>query len=97
MTLFFELIFGEETEFYQTLLNEDLIDETLDINLYSNLHIVFNYYKCNAISDKLKEVLSELNKYCGNLDEEAFELLKTIYWEFISSLNSPEYIAKPIF
>ena len=28
MTLFFELIFGEETEFYQTLLNEDLIDET---------------------------------------------------------------------
>ena len=50
MTLFFELIFGEETEFYQTLLNEDLIDETLDINLYSNLHIVFHYYKCNAIS-----------------------------------------------
>ena len=45
--------------------------------------------------DKLKEVLlSELNKYCGNLDDqEAFELLKTIYWEFISSLNSPEYIA----
>ena len=41
MTLFFELIFGEETEFYQTLLNEDLIDETFDINLYSNLHIVF--------------------------------------------------------
>ena len=50
MTLFFELIFGEETEFYQTLLNEDLIDRNFDINLYSNLHIVFNYYKCNAIS-----------------------------------------------
>ena len=42
--------------------------------------------------DKLKEVLlSELNKYCGNLDDqEAFELLKK---KFISSLNSPEYIA----
>ncbi|RIO53662.1 EF-P 5-aminopentanol modification-associated protein YfmH, partial [Staphylococcus pasteuri] len=28
MTFFYELIFGEETEFYQELLNNDLIDET---------------------------------------------------------------------
>lgn len=41
MTLFFELIFGEETEFYQTLLNEDLIDETFGYQFVLNLHIVF--------------------------------------------------------
>ncbi|MBI6058056.1 hypothetical protein, partial [Clostridium perfringens] len=28
MTLFFELVFGEETDFYQTLLNDDLIDDS---------------------------------------------------------------------
>ena len=28
MSLFFELIFGEETDFYQNLLNEGLIDDT---------------------------------------------------------------------
>lgn len=28
MTFFYELVFGEETEFYQQLLNKDLIDET---------------------------------------------------------------------
>ena len=28
MTFFYELIFGEETDFYQHLLNKDLIDET---------------------------------------------------------------------
>ena len=39
-------------------------------------------------------LLSELNKYCGLDDQEAFELLKKQFiGEFISSLNSPEYIA----
>ena len=40
-------------------------------------------------------MLSDLNKYCSNLDDqEAFELLKKQFiGEFISSLNSPEYIA----
>ncbi|RIL43473.1 insulinase family protein, partial [Mammaliicoccus fleurettii] len=28
MTLFYEMVVGEETDFYQTLLNQDLIDET---------------------------------------------------------------------
>ena len=45
--------------------------------------------------DELKELLlNELKKYRGQLvDQEAFDLLKQFIGEFISSLNSPEYIA----
>ncbi|MEZ2044526.1 pitrilysin family protein, partial [Staphylococcus aureus] len=97
MTLFFELIFGEETEFYQTLLNEDLIDETFGYQFVLEPTYCFSIItSATQYPDKLKEVLlSELNKYCGNLDDqEAFELLKKQFiGEFISSLNSPEYIA----
>lgn len=79
MTLFFELIFGEETEFYQTLLNEDLIDRNFWISICTRTYILFSIItSATQYPDKLKEVLlSELNKYCGNLDDqEAFELLK---------------------
>ncbi|PTK73371.1 insulinase family protein [Staphylococcus haemolyticus] len=97
MTLFFELIFGEETEFYQTLLNEDLIDESFGYQFVLEPTYCFSIItSATQYPDKLKEVLlSELNKYCGNLDDqEAFELLKKQFiGEFISSLNSPEYIA----
>ena len=46
----------------------------------------------HQLKDRL---LTELKKYRGNLkDSEAFELLKKQFiGEFISSLNSPEYIA----
>ena len=78
MTLFFELIFGEETEFYQTLLNEDLIDETFGYQFVLEPTYCFSIItSATQYPDKLKEVLlSELNKYCGNLDDQAFELLK---------------------
>ena len=48
------------------------------------------------MNHQLKDrLLTELKKYRGNLkDSEAFELLKKQFiGEFISSLNSPEYIA----
>ena len=78
MTLFFELIFGEETEFYQTLLNEDLIDESFGYQFVLEPTYCFSIItSATQYPDKLKEVLlSELNKYCGNLDDQAFELLK---------------------
>ena len=39
-------------------------------------------------------IMDELRKYKGNLDQEAFDLFeKQFIGEFISSLNSPEYIA----
>lgn len=97
MTFFYELIFGEETEFYQELLNDDLIDET-----FSYQFVLEPTYSFSIITsatnhpDQLKQLLiKQLKDTKGNLtDVEAFDLLKKQFiGEFISSLNSPEYIA----
>ncbi|PTE71019.1 EF-P 5-aminopentanol modification-associated protein YfmH, partial [Staphylococcus devriesei] len=97
MTLFYELVFGEETDFYQMLLTEDLIDESFGYQFVLEPTYSFSIItSATQQPDKLKDVLlSELLKYRGNLqDEEAFNLLKKQFiGEFISSLNSPEYIA----
>lgn len=97
MTLFFELVFGEETEFYQTLLNEDLIDETFGYQFVLEPTYSFSIItSATHHPDQLKDtLLKELKTYRGNLnDQEAFDLLKKQFiGEFISSLNSPEYIA----
>lgn len=97
MTLFYELVFGEETDFYQMLLTEDLIDESFGYQFVLEPTYSFSIItSATQQPDKIKEVLlSELQKYRGNLqDEEAFNLLKKQFiGEFISSLNSPEYIA----
>lgn len=97
MTFFYELIFGEETEFYQELLNDDLIDETFGYQF-----VLESTYSFSIITsatnhpDQLKQLLiKQLKDTKGNLtDVEAFDLLKKQFiGEFISSLNSPEYIA----
>jgi len=97
MTLFYEMLFGEETDFYQSLLNEDLIDETFGYQFVLEPTYSFSVItSATQYPDKLKEVLlSEIEKYQGNLtDIEAFDLLKKQFiGEFISGLNSPEYIA----
>ncbi|WP_251516576.1 MULTISPECIES: EF-P 5-aminopentanol modification-associated protein YfmH [Staphylococcus] len=97
MTLFFELVFGEETEFYQTLLNQQLIDETFGYQFMLEPSYSFSLItSATEEPDKLKTLLlDELKQYQGKLnDQEAFELLKKQFiGEFISGLNSPEYIA----
>ncbi|WP_436860614.1 EF-P 5-aminopentanol modification-associated protein YfmH [Staphylococcus caeli] len=97
MTLFYEMLFGEETDFYQSLLNEDLIDETFGYQFVLEPTYSFSVItSATQYPDKLKAVLiSEIEKYQGNLtDVEAFDLLKKQFiGEFISGLNSPEYIA----
>ncbi|PTF45826.1 peptidase M16 [Staphylococcus cohnii] len=97
MTLFFELLFGEETDFYQMLLNEELIDETFGYQFV--LEPTYSFSMITSATqqpDKLKKILlDELEAKQGNLtDTEAFNLLKKQFiGEFISGLNSPEYIA----
>lgn len=97
MTFFYELIFGEETDFYQNLLNKDLIDETFGYQFVLEPSYSFSIItSATQQPDELKELLfNELKKYRGQLvDQEAFDLLKKQFiGEFISSLNSPEYIA----
>ena len=97
MTFFYELIFGEETEFYQQLLNKDLIDETFGYQFVLEPSYSFSIItSATQQPDLFKQlIMDELRKYKGNLkDQEAFDLLKKQFiGEFISSLNSPEYIA----
>ncbi|MDW3946454.1 pitrilysin family protein [Staphylococcus saprophyticus] len=97
MTLFYEMLFGEETDFYQSLLNEDLIDETFGYQFV--LEPIYSFSVITSATqypDKLKALLlTEIENNQGQLnDEEAFSLLKKQFiGEFISGLNSPEYIA----
>lgn len=97
MTFFYELVFGEETDFYQNLLNKDLIDETFGYQFVLEPSYSFSVItSATQKPDELKELLlNELKTYRGQLvDQEAFDLLKKQFiGEFISSLNSPEYIA----
>lgn len=97
MSLFFELIFGEETDFYQNLLNKGLIDDTFGYQFVLEPTYSFSIVtSATEEPDKLKKLLlDELRDKKGNFqDAQAFELLKKQFiGEFISSLNSPEYIA----
>lgn len=97
MTFFFEMVLGEETDFYQNLLIEGLIDDTFGYQFVLEPSYSFSLITSSTPDpDKLKSLLlDELKAKVGNLeDEEAFELLKKQFiGEFISSLNSPEYIA----
>ncbi|ANQ64056.1 EF-P 5-aminopentanol modification-associated protein YfmH [Staphylococcus equorum] len=97
MTLFYEMVFGEETDFYQTLLNQDLIDETFGYQFVLEPTYSFSVItSATQFPDKLKVLLlEELENTQGKLsDAEAFNLLKKQFiGEFISGLNSPEYIA----
>ncbi|MBF2779182.1 pitrilysin family protein [Staphylococcus saprophyticus] len=97
MTLFYEMLFGEETDFYQSLLNEDLIDETFGYQFVLEPTYSFSVItSATQYPDKLKALLlTEIENNQGQLnDEEAFSLLKKQFiGEFISGLNAPEYIA----
>lgn len=97
MTLFYEMLFGEETDFYQSLLNEDLIDETFGYQFVLEPTYSFSVItSATQYPDKLKALLlTEIENNQGQLnDEEAFSLLKKQFiGEFISGLNSSEYIA----
>ncbi|MCD8906646.1 insulinase family protein [Staphylococcus arlettae] len=97
MTLFFELVFGEETDFYQSLLTDELIDDTFGYQFVLEPTYSFSIItSATQQTDKLKDLLlTELEQKKGQLvDEEAFELLKKQFiGEFITGLNSPEYIA----
>lgn len=97
MTLFFELIFGEETDFYQSLLSESLIDESFGYQfLLEDTYSFSIITSATEAPDELKQrLLNQMKRYQGQItDQEAFELLKKQFiGEFISGLNSPEYIA----
>lgn len=97
MSFFFELVFGEETAFYQSLLNDHLIDTTFSYQTVIEPTYSFSIVTSTTEApDKLKAcLLDELKNKWGQVDDqEAFDLLKRQFiGEYVSSLNSPEYIA----
>ncbi|MGV3042779.1 EF-P 5-aminopentanol modification-associated protein YfmH [Staphylococcus rostri] len=97
LSFFFELVFGEETEFYQALLNDHLIDAT-----FSYQTVVEPTYSFSVVTSTTEQpetlkarLMTELQNKFGSVDDqEAFDLLKRQFiGEYVSSLNSPEYIA----
>ncbi|REI08183.1 EF-P 5-aminopentanol modification-associated protein YfmH [Staphylococcus felis] len=97
LSFFFEMIYGEETEFYQVLLNDELIDDTFSYQTVVEPSYSFSLMTSATTDiDQLKaRLLTELDNKLGRLnDQEAFDLLKRQFiGEYISSLNAPEYIA----
>ncbi|RZI04322.1 insulinase family protein, partial [Staphylococcus condimenti] len=78
-------------------LNDDFIDDTFGYQFVMEPTYSFSLITSSTPDpSQLKQLLlDELKSKVGKLeDEEAFELLKKQFiGEFISSLNSPEYIA----
>ncbi|HAR6027100.1 TPA: insulinase family protein [Staphylococcus pseudintermedius] len=97
MSFFFEMIYGEETNFYQSLLSQDLIDDTFSYQTVIEPTYSFSLITSAATEpEQLKTLLlDELRARIGTLDDQhAFDLLKRQFiGEYISSLNAPEYIA----
>ena len=91
MTLFYEMLFGEETDFYQSLLNEDLIDETFGYQFVLEATYSFSVItSATQYPDKLKALLlTEIENNQGQLnDEEAFSLLKKQFIGKFSGIHS---------
>ncbi len=89
-----DLLFGEQTEFYQELLADDLIDDTFGYNFtleptFSHIFIAGSTKQPDALKERIMERLS-----AKAFKEDDFNrLVKQTIGEYISSLNSPEYIA----
>ncbi|TDM11870.1 EF-P 5-aminopentanol modification-associated protein YfmH [Macrococcus lamae] len=89
-----DLLFGEQTAFYHELLAEKLIDDTFGYSF--SLEPTFSHIFIAGTSkqpDILKKRLMERLASYSFSDAEFSRLVKQTIGEYISSLNSPEYIA----
>ncbi|UBH23313.1 insulinase family protein [Macrococcus armenti] len=91
-----DLLFGEQTEFYQSLLEDHLIDDSFGFNFI--IEPTFSHILIAGATDQpevLKErLLNQLHNFEALYDQTAFDrLVKQTIGEYVSSMNSPEYIA----
>lgn len=91
-----DLLFGEQTDFYQELLDEHLIDDTFGYNFI--IEPTFSHILIAGATDNIEElkrrILLQLNNFETLNDEASFKrLIKQTIGEYVSSMNSPEYIA----
>ncbi|KAA1036983.1 insulinase family protein [Macrococcus equipercicus] len=89
-----DLLLGEQTAFYHELLADGLIDDTFGYSFtleptFSHLFIAGSTKQPDVLKARLIERLTHYS-----FSDEAFaRLVKQTIGEYISSLNSPEYIA----
>lgn len=97
MMIALDLMFGEQTEFYQSNLEKEVIDDTFGYQFANEM--TYSYLILAVTTDyhhEFKEsVKAELKKYIENgfVPEELERVRKQTLGEIVSSLNSPEYIA----
>ena len=90
-----DMLFGEQTTFYQSLLDEELIDDTFGFNFtieptFSHFFIAGSTTNPDLLKEKIIQRLHETD--CLN-DEAHFNRLKRhTLGEHVSSMNSPEVI-----
>lgn len=91
-----DLLFGEQTDFYQSLMKDQLIDDSFGFNFtieptFSHMFIA----GASNDSDQLKQLLiSQLYNFDALNDQNSFDLIvRQTIGEYVSSMNSPEYIA----
>lgn len=97
MMIALDLMFGEQTDFYQGLLEEGIIDDTFGYQFANEM--TYSYLILAVTTDNHKvfkdALFRELNNYMntGFNKDELERVRKQTLGEIISSLNSPEYIA----
>ncbi|GGI41858.1 EF-P 5-aminopentanol modification-associated protein YfmH [Mammaliicoccus stepanovicii] len=97
MMIALDLIFGEQTEFYQTLLEKGVLDDTFGYQFANEM--TYSYLLFAVTTDEhqtfVDAIKSELSKFIKEGFDEAdlHRVRKQTLGEMISSLNSPEYIA----
>ncbi|MCE4957229.1 EF-P 5-aminopentanol modification-associated protein YfmH [Macrococcoides caseolyticum] len=91
-----DLLFGEQTDFYQSLLKDHLIDDSFGFNF--TIEPTFSHMFIAGASkdvDRLKQrLISQLYNFDALNDQKSFDLIvRQTIGEYVSSMNSPEYIA----
>ncbi|WP_414052673.1 EF-P 5-aminopentanol modification-associated protein YfmH [Macrococcus animalis] len=91
-----DLLFGEQTDFYQSLMKDQLIDDSFGFNF--TIEPTFSHMFIAGAShdiERLKHLLiSQLYNFDALNDHKSFDLItRQTIGEYVSSMNSPEYIA----
>nr|WP_263313462.1 pitrilysin family protein [Mammaliicoccus sp. Marseille-Q6498] len=97
MMIALDLMLGEQTDFYQNLLENDVIDDTFGYQFVNEM--TYSYLILAVTTDKHEQfkaaIIDELKQFIshGFDEDELNRVRKQTLGEIVSSLNSPEYIA----
>lgn len=91
-----DILMGEHTDFYQSLIKEQLVDDSFGFNFtieptFSHMFIAGSTKDIDTLKERL---VSQIYNFDALNDKKSFDLLnKQTIGEYVSSMNSPEYIA----